>query len=60
MNSRDQYEIIGLHKIIKQLCSGVSQYLTNNVVPWLNKAKIEYFDLQQALKISNLAQILSA
>ena len=53
---------------IKQPCSSVwlkkalemHQKCLNNAVPLLTKRKIEYFDLQQAFKMSYLAQILSA
>ena len=66
--SRDLYEIIGLFKFshsIKQPCSNVClekglemhQKCVKNAVPLL---KIEYFDLQQAFKMSFLTQISSA
>ena len=73
MNSRDWYEVIGFCQIsssIKQPCSSVClrkalkihQSCWNNAVPLLNKAENRIFwsTVQQAFKISSLAQILPA
>ena len=62
MNSGEQYEIIGPCKIsyfIVEVCAWKLLKQCSTLAK-LAKRKIEYFDLQQAFKISSLAQISSA
>ena len=66
LNSKDRYEIIGRREVsdfIKQPCRNVCLKSARNASKLLKQctlAKHDYYDLQQAFKISSLAQISSA
>ena len=71
MYSRDRYEIIGLCKIshfLKQPCRNVcveksvinASKLLKQHSTFVKESGKSFFDLQQAFKISSLAQIFSA